>query len=260
MTEENPEIAEAARAARAEGAASNARAWLLQSDTATLCTTSCHAGLEGYPFGSVVPYALTAEGRPFILVAGIAAHTKNLRADPRASLFVRQTGGDGDAQEGWRLTVMGRWSQVPSDAPDLAELHARYAERVPNASGYMATHNFAYWQMHTIERVRYIAGFGRITWIDGERVLRDPQGAGLADAGPGAVAHMNADHAQNMVEMCTGLRGFTPERAEMVSLDRTGFVLRTTGPDRLVYFSFGREIDADGLRHAVVEVLMRARA
>jgi heme iron utilization protein len=267
--------AEAAEAAEAEDPAGNSRQWLLETVAGTLCTISSKGGLEGWPFGSVVPYALTGDGRPVIYIATIAAHTANLKADPRASLFVRQTDIEGDPQKGWRVAVMGRMEElVPEDAAEprgswararltraeLDEVHARYVEKIPFAEDYRLTHGFSYWRMGTIEKVRYIGGFGKICWFPGEGVLRDPGAGGIAEAAPGAIAHMNEDHNGNMIEMCSGLYGFTPESAEMTALDRTGFFVRTRGPDRTVHFSFGREIDAGELRPAVIEVLKRARA
>ena len=255
-TEADPEIEAAAEAARAADPAGDTRAWLLEATDATLCTLSTKGGVEGFPFGSVVPCALTAEGRPVIFIADIAAHTANLRADPRGSLFVRQPHKEGDPQTGWRVTLMGRWSLVDDD--DVDEVHARYGERVPGAQLYSETHGFRYWQLEDLARVRYIAGFGKICWIDGPEILRDPHGAGVGEVAPGAIAHMNEDHAENMREMCRGLYGFQPERAEMTQLDRAGFLVRAD--DRLVHFSFGREITGDEVRGAIIEVLQRARA
>ncbi len=251
-------IEQAAAAAMADDPAALTREWLLQTHAGTLCTTTARRGLEGFPFGSVVPFALTPDGRPAILIAGIAAHTANLRRDPRASLFVRQPGLEGDPQKGWRVTVMGRWRRV-EDADERADLHSRYVERVPFAEGYLKTHDFAYWVMQDVEAVRHIAGFGKICWLDGADILRDPMGEGLEEASAGAIDHMNEDHAHNMVEMCAGLYGFTPENAEMVGIDRTGFTVRTQAPERIVHFSFQREIRAEDLRVAVVDVLKRAR-
>lgn len=257
--EPDPDEAAAAEAA-AEGddPATTARGWLLATSTATLCTTSVQRGIEGWPFGSVAPFALDAEGRPFVLIADIAAHTANLRRDPRASLLVRQPDEPGcDPQAGWRVTVMGTLVRVDGDEDGL---EARYVERVPAARQYRATHGFAFWRMDTVAKVRYIAGFGRITWLEGASVLRDPGGEGMAAAGPGAIAHMNEDHAENLREMCRGLYGFTPEAARMSAIDRAGFEVRTVGPERRLHFSFGREIGAGELRGAVIDVLRRARA
>ena len=36
----------------------------------------------GFPFGSVMPYALDSRGRPVFLISSMAMHTQNLQADP----------------------------------------------------------------------------------------------------------------------------------------------------------------------------------
>src|SRR5258705_12643977 len=46
----------------------------------------------GHPFVSVMPYAPDDRGRPLVLISGLAMHTQNLDADPRASLLVVQAG------------------------------------------------------------------------------------------------------------------------------------------------------------------------
>ena len=42
----------------------------------------------GFPFGSVMPYALDARANPIFLISTMAMHTQNIQADPRASLLV----------------------------------------------------------------------------------------------------------------------------------------------------------------------------
>ena len=70
---------------------------------------------------------------------------------------------------------------------------------------------------------------------------------------------MNEDHHENMLEMCQGLYGFKPRSAKMLGLDATGFHIATEDPNRALFFSFQREIDAASLRGAVIDVLRRAR-
>ncbi len=271
---EQNEIDAAAEIAEKSGdPAGDVRRWLLETHNATLCTLSVKRKLNGFPFGSVVPYAVDAQGRPFILIADIAAHTANLKKDTRGTLFINDPHASGDPQGSWRVSLMGCFKRILPQGSDsrhlksakvideneYADLHARYLERVPAADAYVKQHNFDYWRMEDVLKARYIAGFGRICWINGEDILRDPLGGGLAHAADGAVEHMNEDHANNMVEMCTGLYGFTPETAKMISLDATGFQIETTQPNRHVFFSFGKEIDAQTLRIAVIDVLKRAR-
>jgi heme iron utilization protein len=272
--EERLVIDEAAQQAEEKSdPASDVRHWLLSTKTATLCTLSSREELCGFPFGSVVPFAVDAEGHPFIMIADIAAHTANLRKDSRANLFVCDPAAQGDPQSTWRVGLMGKLQRVLPDTKEsryretaqvldheqYIDLHARYLERVPKAEGYLAQHSFDYWRMNQIVTARYIAGFGRICWIGGERLLRDPLSGGIGKAAKAAVDHMNTDHVGNMLEMCSGLYGFTPQTAQMISLTNTGFRLRTTQPNREMYFSFEREIDESELRGAIIGVLQRAR-
>lgn len=251
-----------------------ARHWLLNSHSGTLCTLARAPGLQGWPFGSIVPFAVDGHGAPLVLIAEIAEHTKNAEADSRVSLFVSERRDDADPQAGWRLNLAGHLTRLraareqprrPASREEvvgddvLAGLRARYVERVPAALAYAAEHDFFLWRLDVV-RVRNIAGFGRIYWVEGPDMLRDPLGAGLDAAKAGALAHMNADHGENLVEMVRGLCSFTPASALMVDVDRAGMMVRTQGPDRQIYFSFGREIEAKDLRHAVIEVLQRARA
>lgn len=272
------ETQEAASAAERGEPAADVRRWLLEEEHGTLCTLAAKAELEGWPFGSIVPFALTAEGCPVLLIARIAAHTANLRRDARASLFVHErrapsAAGGGDPQAGWRITLMGRMERLLArsgckegeeppglvDDEMLEEIGARYRARVPDAESYLQTHDFEYWRMTRVEKVRYIGGFGRITWLPGDVVRREPLGGGIADVAAGAVQHMNEDHAENLLEMCR-LYGPAPEQARMSSLQRDGFFVRTKGPERLLFFPFGREIEAGDVRGAVIDVLRRARA
>ena len=271
---EQNEIDSAAEIAEQTGdPAGDVRRWLLETHHGTLCTLSVKRDLEGYPFGSVVPFAIDAQGRPFILIADIAAHTANLRKNPRGTLFIHDPHASGDPQSSWRVSVMGQFNRtLPKgsdsrhletanviDDAEYADLHARYVERVPAAESYVKQHNFDYWRMEEVHKARYIAGFGRICWIQGEKILRDPLGGGLDEASAPAIEHMNEDHANNMIEMCTGLYGFTPDSAEMIALDASGFQIQTTNPQRHLFFGFGKEIDAEALRVAVIDVLRRAR-
>ncbi len=235
------------------------RARLIERTFGALATISADAATLGWPFGSIAPYALTAEGAPAILAADIAQHTRNLRRDARASLLVHEpVGPGGDPQAGWRVTLLGTMRPV-KDGAALEELHARYVERVPGAPAYFRTHGFGYWVMDVV-RARWIGGFGDIHWLEARDVLRDPGGEGMAAAAPRIVEHMNEDHADALAAICEARCGFRPEAARMTAVDRAGFLVRTSGPDRLVHISFGREIRASEAREVFVELARTARA
>lgn len=231
-----------------------ARQWLLGTPSGTLSTLSADDQTAGWPFGSIVPFALTAEGAPLIFTANIAQHTRNIEADPRASLLVQQQGLTDDPQQGWRLTLLGRMVRVEGSD----ELDARYRERVRHARSYREAHDFGYWQLE-VTRVRYIAGFGRIRWLPAEAVRRDPDGSGFAEARARIIEHMNGDHTEALREYCVGSRGYRPERARLIHVDPAGFLVETEQPDRVEHFSFEKEITAEEAREVFVSLLQRAR-
>ena len=62
----------------------------------------------GWPFGSVMPYALDDHGRPVFLISVMAMHTQNLKTDPRASLLVSHPGWTGDPLAGEKELLRAR--------------------------------------------------------------------------------------------------------------------------------------------------------
>ena len=98
------------------GHAERVRTLMTQATIGTLST--CSRKHQGFPFGSLMPYALDSQGRPNFLISNMAMHTQNLNADPRASLFVAQAAGDSDPLGSARVTLVGRATSIPED--DLA--------------------------------------------------------------------------------------------------------------------------------------------
>ncbi|MDF1663921.1 MAG: DUF2470 domain-containing protein, partial [Planctomycetota bacterium] len=251
-----------------------ARSWLLGSKDATLGTLSVDEHTVGWPFLSVVPYALAPDGMPFILTAGIAQHTRNMKGDPRASLMVQERKAEGDPQSGWRLTLLGRMKQVRVEKKDgekaegdyhwvsseaYDELNARYRERVPQARSYMATHGFQFWIL-ALERVRFIAGFGRIHWLSGEDVTHDLAQDKLRTEGAGIISHMNEDHVSALDAIVSAFCASekAPENTEMTAVDSSGFLVKSAGD--LHYISFGRDIELSEARTVFVKLSQKARA
>jgi putative heme iron utilization protein len=124
--------------------------------------STAHAAHGGWPFGSIAPYALTPDGDPVLVLSSIAEHTKNLIADPRASLLVADSESRDDPLSGARVTLLGR-AERP-DGPALLVARSAYLARFPDVEGRLAAHDFA---IHVIrvERVRWIAGFGEMGWL-----------------------------------------------------------------------------------------------
>jgi putative heme iron utilization protein len=265
------------RATRDSEIAARARQWLLSTTNAILCTRCSDEELPDWPFGSLAPFALTETGAPVVLISEIAEHTRNLLKDSRVSLFVQDPAADGDPQASWRLTVMGRARRLIARSDDrpvagkedaivleddaFQALHARYSARVPDAPRYFDAHRFGYWQIEPL-RVRAIGGFGAIHWLDGDAVLRDPQGGGIGEASAAIVEHMNDDHEAALLDICAAASPNLerPQGARIVSLDRAGCLVATRGPDGLRHIGFPSEIHAADARNVFVELTRAARA
>ena len=140
-----------------------ARALLAAEAVGVLSTLSVHR--PGYPYGSVTPYALSAAGAPLFLFSRLAAHTQNLKADPRAGLFVGDRNAVEDPLAGGRVSLLGR--AAPVAAPEVDDARTRYLARWPRAADYLALGDFSLWQL-AIEEARLIAGFGEIRWLNFE--------------------------------------------------------------------------------------------
>lgn len=151
----------------------------------TLATRS--TALPGYPFATAVPNVLDESHQPLLLVSALAEHTKNLLADPRVGLAMIEPGAS-DVQAASRLSLIGDAERFTPGA----ELLARYQRYVPEAESYLQL-DFMFFRI-VPKRIRYIAGVGRMGWIEAaawtalvalplvdEAPLLDLAGQGLPD-------------------------------------------------------------------------------
>jgi putative heme iron utilization protein len=127
-----------------------------------LSTLSAHHA--GWPFGSLAPYAVAPDGALVLVLSDLAEHTRNLRADPRASLFVHDPAAPLESQAAARLCVLGRVSVLEGSARDAAA--AAYTACHPEGAGYLAKLDFRVYGLLP-EHVRLVGGFGRIAWLEG---------------------------------------------------------------------------------------------
>jgi hypothetical protein len=134
------------------------RALLAAERVGVLATLS--ARHQGWPFTSIAPYALSQAGEPILLLSDLAEHTRNVRDDPRASLFVQDAAAREDPQAGARLTVLGRVEEIS----DPEQARAGYLARHPTAAGLMQMQDFRLYVLRLTE-ARYVGGFGDMGWL-----------------------------------------------------------------------------------------------
>ncbi|MBL8235772.1 MAG: pyridoxamine 5'-phosphate oxidase family protein [Bryobacterales bacterium] len=118
--------------------------------------------LPGFPFGSLVNYALDPAGRPLFLFSALAVHTKNLLEDPKASFLVYSTDAEENPLQSARLTMFGTIEEVPEEDHDSAQ--AAYLATHPDAEQYLELGDFRFFRMAVADSY-FVAGFGQMGWI-----------------------------------------------------------------------------------------------
>jgi putative heme iron utilization protein len=213
---------------------------------------------RGYPFASLVNVATDVEGSPLILVSKLATHTANLEVDGRASLLLAET-GKGDALAHPRLTVLGTFAPVARDGAEDARIRRRFLARHPKSELYAGFGDFSFWRMAVVS-AHLNGGFARAADLTAKDVLTDIAGADeLIAAEEGAVAHMNADHAEACRLYATKLLGAPNGAWACVGLDPEGLDLQQGGA--ALRLLFPQRITGPGpLRAMLKQLADKARA
>ena len=212
----------------------------------------------GFPFGSVMPYGLDADGRPTFLISTMAMHTQNLQADSRASLLVTQPDAAGDPLGASRVTLVGNVSPVPG--PEVPGTRETYLARHASSKYWVDFEDFSFYRMDVVD-VYYVGGFGVMGWVsaaDYRAALPDP----LADSAAGIIEHMNADHGDAVILLAQAYAGIESTEAAMTSVDRLGFSVRLKTLDgmRGTRIAFLREVrNPMEARSVLVEMTAKAR-
>jgi heme oxygenase (biliverdin-IX-beta and delta-forming) len=236
--------------------AERARTLLASSSTGTLCTLAREPA--GYPYGSLITFGLDA-GEPVFLISELAEHTRNLHADARASLLVAESRA-GDPLALGRVTLLGSCARA-SDAQRQGAREA-YLSRHPGAAGYAGFADFSFWRL-AVSAVRYIGGYGRMSWIEVD-AWRSARPDPIAPEAAAILEHMNQDHADALPLYCrafTELQGVS--HVTMTGIDRLGFEMSVTTPSgtQTVRLPFSAPIaDKTDARKSLVALLREARA
>jgi putative heme iron utilization protein len=224
---------------------------------ASLATLSTEC--PGYPFGSLVGYAVDDVGRPYLCLSSLAEHSRNMAADPRASLMVTEHDGGANSLAQARVTLVGRMHKL-SGAERDAGLD-RYLAAHPSAF-YASFRDFSVYRLE-VANVRYVGGFGRMSWVTAEDYATaepDP----LLPVAAGILRHMNDDHADALADYCRVFGRVEPVSAELVGVDRYGMDVLATlaGEDkRAVRVHFSEPTDTtDAVRKQTIALLREARA
>jgi putative heme iron utilization protein len=211
----------------------------------------------GHPFASLVNVATDVDGSPLILTSRLSTHTANLEADGRASILLAET-GKGDPLAHPRLTVLGTFAPVARESEDDARVRRRFLARHPKSELYAGFGDFSFWRM-SVASAHLNGGFARAADLKADDVLTDLTNTyEMIAAEEGAVAHMNADHAEATRLYATKLLGLDDGAWRISGLDPDGVDL-TVG-DRTARLAFPERVTSAGaLRQGLVELAKKAR-
>lgn len=236
-------------------AAEEARTLMASTNVATLATLSD----DGSPWASLVTFATLTGGAPVLFVSTLAEHGRNLQRDGRSSIVVAQPSPSGDPLAAGRVTLAGTAHRPEGAEADAAR--AAYLTGVDEADMFISFSDFSLYVI-AVERVRWVGGYGRMdsaTPADYAAAEPDPVGDAC-----GAIAHLNADHADALLAMAQALGGHPDATAaRCTGADRYGLDLSVDTPRgrAVTRVGFAEPVTTrDGLRSAAVELTRRARS
>jgi heme oxygenase (biliverdin-IX-beta and delta-forming) len=207
---------------------------------------------SGDPYCSLVNVATGADGAPLLLMSGMALHTKNILADPRASLMLDER-KDGDPLQGARIMLMGTLA-----ATNDAAARTAYLRRHPEAEMYAGFADFSFYRM-ALKGAHLVAGFGRIVdLVTADIVTSLTDAEPLLAAEAEAIDHMNADHAETCRLYATKLLGAPDGDWRCVGIDPEGIELQQ-GRTALRLFFPQRVTGPGPLRVVLKELAAKAR-
>lgn len=184
---------------------------LHREPAASLATQSVQ--MPGYPYASTAPFVPDENHRPVFLLSRLAEHTKNLLADPRASLLVAGVTAQ-NVLANARLTLAGNVERIDA-SPELIQRYVRYQ---PDAEQYLSLGDFEFFRMLPL-RGRYVGGFGRMGWIEQE-----------AWEGFASLSF------QTESRLLAQLAGGCPSGMQLLGLDLYGIDLHLNGKRRRIRF------------------------
>jgi len=139
---------------------------ILASQLRGLVTSRATAALgtlhSGAPYVSMVPFVMLSDASAFIVhVSRLAAHTKDMLAEPQVSLLIAEPEREGVSPLALpRVTVVGTARQLPTDSPQHALARRAYLARFPEAAPIFGLGDFSLFAI-TPTSVRWVAGFGQ---------------------------------------------------------------------------------------------------
>jgi putative heme iron utilization protein len=209
---------------------------------------------DGHPDSALIDVATAADGSPLLLISNFAAHRRNIDADPRVSIMLKEN-KKGDPLAGGRIILKGT-AVITQDPEDKRRYHIRN----PGSEQFASFSDFAFYKVN-LTKIHYVFGFGRIGNLKPEQVLtRVDDAARLVEAEAEIVAHLNEDHAEACRLYATKLLKGRGKHWRCVGCDPEGIELQNRGRTALRLAFTERMLTPMGLRKALIAFGEKARA
>lgn len=213
----------------------------------------------GHPVTSRVGCVPDMDGTIHIPISGLSAHTKALRADPRCSLLLGET-GKGDPLTHPRLSLVGEVVAVEKDSDTHARLRRRYVSRQKKAGIYLDLPDFTFYRVDS-PRAFLNGGFGKAFDLAAEDMFlpHDELLTELMKVEDGIVTHMNEDHGEAVGLYATVLAEAEAGPWRIATIDPRGLDLALG--ERIIRLNFAAPLkSAAEIRPVLVEMAKQARA
>jgi len=192
------------------------------ADRAALASTLA----DGRPYISLVLLAWDFDGAPLLLLSDLAEHSRNLARDSRQALLIDGTSGLADPLTGPRASLIGKAEPIRDH-----RLLARFLARHPSAETYAGFADFKLYRV-ALERAHFVAGFGRIAWIEAKHLALAGDFSALAEREEAILAAMNGDRQGEIERILKQGPGW-----RMTGLDPEGADFRRAGETARVDFA-----------------------
>lgn len=228
-----------------------ARRLIRAAASATLATQA-----DGQPFASLVTPATAPDLTPLLWLSTLSEHTRQLQREPRCALLFTGTAVEANPQTAPRVTLTGLAERMPD--PDVPALKARWLARHPYATLYADFGDFALWRVRPGGAL-LVGGFARAIRLKPDALLPDPAAvAAIATAEPDILDHVNADHADALGAIATGLLGGSAGDWRLAAVDPDGCDL--AAGEAVLRLHFAAPVtDAGAVRTELVRAAREAR-
>lgn len=120
---------------------------------------------SGYPFGSMTPYIINADGDIAIFISHLAEHTHNIQANPKVSLTIFDPEDAPNPTAGPRITCLA----VATIATNEMQLREDYLNQFPDAQMILTLPGFHFYLLKLV-KIHLVAGFGKVKWLTPEQL------------------------------------------------------------------------------------------